>query len=326
MRDAGDGTAQPDMREIKRLRGGIWNQTARVIESADQGTPLPWTGGWRLAADTEPRIRLLEPAVGPSPAFLPPVVVSPRDALTLAAFAVGKGHETPVVLVPAAARHPGGSVVAGAGAFEENVHRRTDLARFTIRMARYYPIPVEACLVARNVTVFRGPEADGYPFLESPFLIHVVLAAAHKAPPLAPAPPPLSPREMGYATDEAREAMRRAVGCVLAAMAETGASAFVLAAFGCGAFGHPPFEVADIFRGALAAQAAVGGAPGVALFPILDDHNTGLRHNPTGNFRPFARVFSPALPLSPRSGLPAVPPPPLRPALSGPPASASFSP
>ena len=129
----------------------------------------------------------------------PPVVVAPRDALVLADLALQAGYSSSAVLVPAAAARPGGSVVAGAGALEESVHRRTDLARYTMRMSEYYPIPPGACLVARDVTVFRGPEKWGYPFLSRPFRVHVVLASASKAPSLSPSPFPQCPGEMVYA-------------------------------------------------------------------------------------------------------------------------------
>eukprot|EP00969_Alexandrium_andersonii_P040596 1779530-Alexandrium_andersonii.AAC.1 len=41
-----------------------------------------------------------------------------------------------------------------------------------------YPIPAEACLVNEKVTVFRGAEAEGYPFLQNPFRISLVSCAA----------------------------------------------------------------------------------------------------------------------------------------------------
>eukprot|EP00969_Alexandrium_andersonii_P049554 2175084-Alexandrium_andersonii.AAC.1 len=62
-------------------------------------------------------------------------------------------------------KRPGGGVRSGAGAQEENLHRRSDAFRFLERQVQggdLYPIPAEACLVTEKVTVFRGAEAEGY--------------------------------------------------------------------------------------------------------------------------------------------------------------------
>ena len=66
--------------------------------------------------------------------------------------------------------------VDGAGAQEENFHRRSDAARWTIWQAMdHYPIPSSACLVSDPVTVFRGSEKDGYPYLAEPFKVDCLL-------------------------------------------------------------------------------------------------------------------------------------------------------
>eukprot|EP00969_Alexandrium_andersonii_P211930 9359722-Alexandrium_andersonii.AAC.1 len=82
----------------------------------------------------------------------------------------------------ASSRNPGGGVRGGNGAQEENLRRRTDAFRFLERQVQdtpdLYPIPSEGCLVSRQVTVFRGPESEGYPFLPSPFTISLISRAA----------------------------------------------------------------------------------------------------------------------------------------------------
>eukprot|EP00969_Alexandrium_andersonii_P221445 9780553-Alexandrium_andersonii.AAC.1 len=64
----------------------------------------------------------------------------------------------------AAARSPGGGVDKGAGAQEEDLHRRTDAWRFLRRQHHrgpdapgLYPIHLGRCLLSSGVTVFRGP-------------------------------------------------------------------------------------------------------------------------------------------------------------------------
>ena len=82
--------------------------------------------------------------------------------------------------------------------------------------------------------------------------------------------------------------MRAQIEVIFEAARQSGCQALVLSAFGWGAFGHPPGTVAELFRTAVRER---GGALQLVFFGILDDHNTGRRHNPEGNLGPFARTF-----------------------------------
>ena len=62
----------------------------------------------------------------------------------------------------------------------------------------------------------------------------------------------------------------------------------MLSAFGCGAFKHPPEEVARIFRDEIY---SVGGELPFIVFAIIDDHNSGKTHNPEGNYEVFNRIL-----------------------------------
>ena len=89
-----------------------------------------------------------------------------------------------VVLNMASTSHPGGGYQQGLGAQEENFHRRSDLACFTVgQKHENYPIPKDACLLSRRVTIFRGPEDEGYPF-QAPCQVSVVSCAAVRKPKL----------------------------------------------------------------------------------------------------------------------------------------------
>ena len=92
---------------------------------------------------------------------------------------VRKGHRVGVLNM-ASARRAGGGVVEGAGAQEENLHRRSNAALWTMgQKNRAYPIPADGCLVSPGVAVFRGAEKDGYPLLDKPFEARPPGAAVH---------------------------------------------------------------------------------------------------------------------------------------------------
>ena len=73
---------------------------------------------------------------------------------------------------------PGGTVRLGAGAPEEGLRRHSDLCRFLWHRRReFYPMAQDTCFLSSRVTVFRGPEDDGYPLIQ-PFQVEVISRAA----------------------------------------------------------------------------------------------------------------------------------------------------
>merc|ERR1711933_479903 len=84
---------------------------------------------------------------------------------------------------------PGGGWKTGAGAQEENLHRRTNLcdhlSNFRNILPRpmvMYPLPEFGGVFSPNVCVFRGSEQAGYPFLREPRLLSILTAAAYCNP------------------------------------------------------------------------------------------------------------------------------------------------
>lgn len=131
----------------------------------------------------------------------------------------------------------------GAGAQEENLHRRSDACRYLDGQRYYfYPIQQGTCLLSRGVTVFRGAESDGYPFIR-PFRVDVITCAAQARPPLDV--------HYRYSNQEDEETMRTQIEVIFEAARRSGCQALVLSAFGCGAFGHLPVTVAELFRTAV---------------------------------------------------------------------------
>jgi len=297
---AGDGTRHADMTRIRALRRLIWLQTEKAIKCSLSGKAaqpgLPplrlitsrtkcMLNGSKEQKPSNWREGLKEKeAVAEKERVYPKVEVVEQDMLEVAQVLAERGMRV-AVLNMACSQTPGGGYASGAGAQEENFHRRSDAVRFTVEQrAGVYPIPVHSCLVSEGVTVFRGSEADGYPFLPVPFQVCMLSCAALEHPRLV--------RQRGgsqlcYASDKTQRDMEMKVKLITDAAVCAGCDAVVLSAFGCGAFGNPPEVVADIFKRSLA-QASVEHV----AFCIFNDHNAGRRHNPRGNFLPFAEVFA----------------------------------
>lgn len=225
------------------------------------------------------------------------VAVHNDDFLDVAARLLADGGRV-AVLNMASRRNPGGGVLNGAGAQEENLFRRSDAFRFLYPFAEYasaydldphpthaYPIPREAGgIFASGVTVFRSSEDTGYDFLPQPHRVDVVTVPAISRPALVERDGRLRLR------DDLAVATLVKIRAILRIAAHHGVTDLVLSAFGCGAFRNPPEHVAELFAAALAEE-EFGGVFRRVDFAIIDDHNAARSHNPDGNYLPFARVF-----------------------------------
>jgi hypothetical protein len=213
----------------------------------------------------------------------PIVNVIAEDNLVAAERFVRDGN-TVAVLNMACAHKAGGGLWKGCGAQEENLYRRTDALRFSPCSAAAYPLDGGCCLVLEGVTVLRGSEQDGYPFLPDPFLVTVLSCAAPSKPRLRRD----NQDNMSYANNNERLDMEQKVAVIVQAAKISRRDVIVLSAFGCGAFGNPPELVAAAFRDKLANSDLTR-----VVFTIAEDHNSrgNLEHNRRGNFVPFKEVF-----------------------------------
>jgi len=234
------------------------------------------------------------PAAAPDAAPAP-VEVREGDCLVVARELVEAGESEVCVLNMASRRNPGGGVLGGAGAQEEHLFRSSDYFRSLYRFADYaasYGVPRAAesypldrdhgGVFSRGVTVFRGPEGEGYPLLAKPWRCNFVAVPAIPHPDTVPGPdgaPRLAPA-MEAAT-------RRKIRAILRIARENGQRALVLSAFGCGAFRNPPRHMAELFRDELASPEFRATFDRV-VFSVIDDHNA----RGEGNLRPFREVFA----------------------------------
>lgn len=212
----------------------------------------------------------------------------------LAARRLAEEGYNPAVLNMANRTTPGGGVLSGAGAQEENLFRRTNLFRSLYQFAPYafdygvaksssqYPMDRNfGGVYTPGVTVFRGLESDGYPLLSDPYMVSVISVAAMNRPRLTPENT-IAPGLI--------EGVKNKIRTILRIGLDNGHDALVLGAFGCGAFCNPPAHVARLFREVLAEDEFRDRYRRIA-FAIIEDHNSGHRHNPRGNYLPFVEEF-----------------------------------
>ena len=226
--------------------------------------------------------------------FTTNVKVLNEDCLNVANWLWSKGFK-PCVLNMASRRMPGGGVLTGAGAQEENLFRRTNLFQslypFKEELAREYLVepreeqyPIERFeggIYSPTIVVFRGPESEGYPLLANPFPVSIATVPAINRPDLTPD---------GHLTKEMENSYERKMETIFRLDFDGGNDALVLGAWGCGAFRNPPADIARLFHKTLDLH-EFKNKFAVVVFAILDDHNTHLAHNPEGNYAPFAREF-----------------------------------
>ena len=281
-------------RRLRNLRVEVFRDTVARVLSPESGLPLSPT----LAADT--RLYAAElpagrPAAPGDPAT--PVEVREGDCLAVARELV-EGGETEVCVLNMASRHnPGGGVHSGAGAQEEHLFRSSDYFRslyphaatfdpreYGLAPARgSYPLDRDhGGVFSRGVTVFRGPEREGYPLLEKPWRCNFVAVPAVNRPETV-----LDAEGRSRLAPDMEAATRRKIRAILRIARGNGQRVLVLSAFGCGAFRNPPRHVAELFREELSSP-EFRSAFGRVVFAILDDHNA----RGSGNLKPFRDVFA----------------------------------
>lgn len=186
--------------------------------------------------------------------------------------------ENPLVLNMANRQHPGGGVESGAGAQEECLFRSSNYAEALYPLRSCYPMDRNfGGIYSPSVTVFRGLEENGYPFLKEPFITNFVAVAALNNPTV------IGER---YANSSERKGMVNKVRTILGIAAKNNHKVLILGAFGCGAFHNPASEVARIFKEELESETFKNRFEKV-IFSIKSDHN-----DTQGNYSKFAEIFS----------------------------------
>ncbi len=215
------------------------------------------------------------------------VIVLEGDTLAVARLVAQTEPET-AILNMANECTPGGGVFNGAGAQEEYLFRCSDYYRSLYQyatsfdpMALYgipqatdrYPLdPDFGGVFSRGVTIFRGPEEEGYPLLDKPWRANFIAVAG--------------PRGVRGGNPAASQNLANKIRTILAIAAENGQRKLVLGALGCGAFACGAQVVSAAFKKEIESPEFTGAFDCI-VFAIKPDHNDPLGNN----IRDFSATF-----------------------------------
>lgn len=218
-----------------------------------------------------------------------------QDCLYAAKDLIDEGY-SPVVINNASFKRPGGGVTNGSAAQEENICRRSNLFesifRFRADMAKEYGLPIEkhqyplptnfGAIYSPSICVFKASEDKKYEYLDEPFMVDIITIAALKDP---------DKDDNCKLSKLVKEITKNKIRTMLNLGLHWENDSIVLGAFGCGAFGTPPEEMANLFKEVLEEPEYCDKYKKI-VFAIIDDHNSHKEHNPRGNYIPFAEIFN----------------------------------
>jgi uncharacterized protein (TIGR02452 family) len=203
----------------------------------------------------------------------------------------------PAVLNMASLYHPGGGVLQGSGAQEEELCRRSTLAislyQFSLPGGRYgdladmvgvkrraerYPMDnTYGGIYSPGITFFRGTQEEGYVLQEETFQAAVISVASLNYNP-----------KHGHNTldndnipESDKPVLKEKIRTILRIGALKGHDSLVLGALGCGAFCTPPAQMARLFHEVLD-EPEFDGRFRKIIFAIIDSPSSN-------NFKPFKK-------------------------------------
>ena len=245
-----------EMAEAKNVKGGkhmmnmlrqcVMLQTEKHIEIAQQ-SDHPTIGKFDWYTIEEANQKMPNNITQEN---MPRIKVSKSDALHAAYEASATEGAKVAVLRMTQDCQSAKSLVQQKGCANQDgdMFRRTDLSRIIDVCIDLFPkgkttMRPDECLTHQDVTIFRGPEDKGYPFLKSPRKVHVIAAAALNKPRLT--------ADHVYCDPRQKTQMERKCFVILGAAAKMGVTHLILSAFGCGNCQNPPKLVAQMFLKAM---------------------------------------------------------------------------
>ena len=290
-----------DRGTLHSLRLDIYGETIRIVRQGsyqtETGKPVSLPDPAAMMSSSQ-----LYSTVGklnlPEQSEPTAVEVWDSDSLLAGKRLIDEGFR-PAVLNFANRQRPGGGVLAGAGAQEENIFRRSDLFMSLYQFhpdGTFFDIPqreeqypmdrTTGGAYSPDVTVFRGIELEGYPLLPEPYRLGIVTVAAMNRPPL---------KDPEHLADDLEEPTREKIRTIFRIALKHGHDALAAGAWGCGAFRNPPQHIAKLFHEVMEEEEFRNRFRKI-VFAIIDRRKLETGHGKAGNFLPFQEEFRPAAP------------------------------
>jgi len=141
----------------------------------------------------------------------------------------------------------------------------------------YYPIDKTGGVYVPNVSVIRGSELAGYPFLKRVHNLDVICVSAFRTPKLDHTGKKLHSSVV--------EDVRKKIRLMFAMALQHQVTCLVLSAWGCGAYRNPPEHIAQLMKSVLNEY---DGMFEQVVFAIYNDQNARTEG---GNVLPFEKEF-----------------------------------
>ena len=221
-----------------------------------------------------------------------------QDCILATRDLVEQGYN-PALLNMASLYHPGGGVLTGSSAQEEELCRRSTLAislyQFSLPGGRYgdladmvgvkrraerYPMDnTYGGIYSPDITFFRGTRDEGYVLLDNPFRAAVISVASLNYNPKHGH----SQLDNGNIPEADKPVLKEKIRTILRIGALKCHDSLVLGALGCGAFCTPPAQMARLFHEVLD-EPEFQGRFSKIVFAIIDSPSSN-------NFKPFQKEF-----------------------------------
>ena len=286
-----------DIETLHEIRRSVFEDTIQIVKNgvyiAENGSQISLQDPVAMMTNSK-MYQSVEKANLPELPQPTIIEVLDSDSLLAGKKLIDDGYH-PAVLNFANRQTAGGGVLYGAGAQEENMFRRSNLA---FSLYQFHPDGIDFNIPQReerypmdrttggayspDVTVFRGTEIEGYPLLQTPYQLGIVTVAAMNRPELK------NPYQIAdYLVEPIKEKIRTIFRIAL----HHGHDAIVLGAWGCGAFKNPPQHIAKLFHQVMDEEEFCNRFKKI-VFAIIDRKNIDFRHSKVGNFLPFLEEFT----------------------------------
>ncbi len=223
-----------------------------------------------------------------------------KDCILVTRDLVEQGYN-PALLNMASLYHPGGGVLQGSSAQEEDLCRRSTLAislyQFSLPGGRYgdladmvgvkrraerYPMDnTYGGIYSPGITFFRATKDEGYALLDNPFQAAVISVASLN---YNPKHGHNSLDANGNIPEADKPVLKEKIRTILRIGILKEHDSLVLGALGCGAFCTPPAQMARLFHQVLDEEEFRGRFSKI-VFAIIDSPSSN-------NFKPFLKEFS----------------------------------